>query len=283
MCVSKSNTNDVDDLQIAHLGYLGPQSFINALEEWVEIRRWCLFTLMCALVQLEGGVDAVLEGAAPDTMPTSQKAIVLHVVAAKPADGNPAFAFRLSHASIAHKDSEAVLRDNWTEIEDNAKFLSAPVKILTHALGSNKRGRLAIPAGILPAVYVVRGTNVVNRQAFTLYHLPLRHVGGSLKDVPDARTRAACEELVEIVKDLLDKPVVCMQADDLQRPEPDWGIYELTGGKTKKWKWRELPADGKSWRTWERLTDEMWPGRTSRLTPREVLTLFDFGHLLGLR
>ncbi|KAM5543183.1 hypothetical protein V8D89_003057 [Ganoderma adspersum] len=282
MCASKSNTDP--NLQIAHLGYLGPQSFINALEEWVEIRRWCLYTLMCALVQLEGGVDAVLEGGAPDAMPTSQKALVLHVAPAEPAGGNPAFAFRLSHASIAHKDSEGVLRDNWTDIEDNAKFTSMPVKILTQALGSNERGvRLATPAGILPAVYVVHGTNVVNRQAFTLYHLPLRYVDGNLKDVADGRTRAACEELVEMVKDLLDKPVVCREAEDLRRPEPDWGIYERTGTRTKKWKWRYLPANGKSWRMWERLTDELFPGRTSRLTPRQVLTLFDFGRLLGLR
>ncbi|KAI1791287.1 hypothetical protein LXA43DRAFT_434698 [Ganoderma leucocontextum] len=283
-CSSEPNVDL--NLQASHLGYPSSLSLLNALDEWIDTRRWCLYTLMCALVQLEGGVDAVLaDSSGIHPARTSQKALILHVVPAHCTehDGNPALSFRLGHASIAHKDSEGFLRANWGAIEENAKLASTPFFFLANLLGSEKRDDVAAPVGILPVVYIVHGTDIVNRQAFTLYHLPLRYVDGNLKDVADGRTRAACQELVEIMKDALSKPFVYMRAENLQRPEPDWGIYERTGTQMKKWRWRQLPADRKSWRMWDRLTDELLPGRTSCLTPRQVLTLFDFGQLTGAR
>ena len=85
------------------------------------------------------------------------------------------------------------------------------------------------------------------------------------------------------MQDLIHKPIVCMRADDVKRPEPEWGVWVCTGVQKKKWGWRELPVNEKSWMIWERLTDEMWPGRTSGLAPRQLVTLFDFGQLLGLK
>ena len=280
-CAAQSNANRND--QANHLGYVSSLSLINVLDEWIEIRRWCLFTLACALVQLAGGVDAVLEGAPASPLLAAQKALILHIVPEPRTahGGNPALAFRLANASIVDRKSDDFLRANWEDIEVKARFASVPVMVLTGAYDSDT---LAAPAGILPAVYMVHGTDIYNPQAFTLFHLPLRHVGGTLKDPPDERTRAACEELVAIVKDIIHKPLVYMRADDWNQPEPDWGVYRLTGTQKKKgWECTELPADEKSWMMWERLVDEMWPGRTSGLTPCEVLTLFDYGELLVLR
>ena len=280
-CTSQSNADR--NVQANHLGYVSSLSLIIALDEWIEIRRWCLYTLMCALVQLEGGVDAMLEGSVSHgTVPISQKALIFHVIPAHHADhdGNPALAFQLARVSVVARDSDDYLRANWEDVKNKAKAAGTSANMLFRALGADK---LAPPVGILPAVFMVDGTDIVYIHGFTLYHLPLRHLVGNLKDAPDARTRAACEELVAIAKDLLDKTLLFWQADDLLQPEPYWGIYERTGARKKQWKGVQLAIDQNSWRLWEEQTDERWPGRTSGLTSRQVLMLFDFTRVVGMR
>ncbi|KAI1782462.1 hypothetical protein LXA43DRAFT_453751 [Ganoderma leucocontextum] len=270
VCTPEPDTNF--ELQAADLGYHGFLSLHNALLEWVEIHRWCLYTLTCALVQLEGGVDAVI---------ASQKALVLTVVPAHRTehDDNPALAFRFISAVIADTDSNTSLCENWAAIKDGADTLAQLFTPgFTNYPNSEPPNELPTPVGNLPVIYLVDRTNVVSCQGFTLFHLPLRHVDG--KDVADGRARAACEDLVQIIKGILYSDLVHRRAEDPRRPEPEVGIYERTGRRKKTWKWRVLAGNPDRWGMWESLAAVMLPGGlSSGLTPRQVLTLFDYERL----
>ncbi|KAI1783167.1 hypothetical protein LXA43DRAFT_1134335 [Ganoderma leucocontextum] len=223
VCTTEPNANF--ELQATDLGYPSPLALSNALDEWIEIQRWCLYTLTCALVQLEGGVDAVL---------AAQKGLVLHVVPAHRSehDGSPAMAFRFGHAVIADKDSDGFLRENWKDICATVEHAHVSSALAFLAAGERNE-RLATPLGSFPVVYFVYRTNLASCHTFTLFHLPLRHVAGNSKDedaAADGRTRAACEELVHVMKELLCSKIVYRRAENPRRgPEPDWGIYERTG------------------------------------------------------
>ena len=98
--------------------------------------------------------------------------------------------------------------------------------------------RLAPPVGSFPVVFFVSRTNVANCHTFALFHFPLRHVNGNLKDPACGHVRAACEELVHIMEALLSDELVYRRADDPRRPEPEWGFYERVGRRRRKWQWR---------------------------------------------
>ncbi|KAI1782264.1 hypothetical protein LXA43DRAFT_1148444 [Ganoderma leucocontextum] len=244
LCTSEPNPNF--ELQASDLGYPSPLSLFNALIEWIELRRWCLYTLACALVRLEGGVEAVL---------AAQKVLLVQVVPAHRTehDSNPAMAFQFDRAAIVENDGSDFLRENWASIRPNVEFarLSSAFAFLDPA----RRDRLSAPVGSLPVVYVVHRTNIISGQAFPLLRLPLRHVDN--QDVADGRTRAALEDLVRIMKAALCHVIVHRRAENPQQQEPDWGIFERTGRRRKTWKWTLLSPDQETWRRREKLLDQM--------------------------
>ncbi|KAI1782823.1 hypothetical protein LXA43DRAFT_1068247 [Ganoderma leucocontextum] len=272
-CTSKPNTNF--ELQESDLGYPSPLSFFHALSEWMELRRWCLSTLTCALVQLEGGVDAVL---------ATQKVLVFHIVPFHRTehDGDPAMAFRFDHAVFIHGDSDDFLHEKMAEIRANipaaTNLSSTPFPDPLAFLDPERKDRLASPVGSLPILYVVCRTSMVSGQVFTLFRLPLRHVDS--EDPADERTRAALEDLATMMMAALCLQILYRHAENPQQLEPDWGHFERTGRRGKTWKWTPLPASEEMWRRREKVLDQMTrPGSTSDLTPRQLLTLFDYGHL----
>ena len=270
MCRAEPDTSF--ELQAADLGYPSPLSLSAALDEWIEIRRWCLFTLTCALIMLEGGVDAVLA--------SQLKAPMLTVVPAHLSEhyGNPALAFRFGHAVIVDKDADDSLRESWDEIRTSVN-LSIITSDLAFLDTERRNQRLAPPVGSFPVVFFVSRTNVANCHTFAPFHLPLRHVNGNLKDPACGHVRAACEELVHIMEALLSDELVYRRANDPRRPEPEWGFYERVGRRRRKWQWRRIPQCQDSWRLWEKLTEDFLRDHASGLTPRQVLTLFDYGRL----
>ena len=260
---------------MSDLGYPSTVSHFNKLLEWIELHHWCLFTLTCALVQLEGGVDAVVG---------TNKVLVVYVNPAHRTahGGNPAMAFQLAQAALIERDKEDFLRENWAYIRANADLcgFSAAIALLDPgALLPERSDEVASPVGTLPVVYVVRRTNMVSGQAFPLFSLPLRHRAS--EDVADARTRAAFEDLAKMMKGLLcDSDIVLRRAENPGEPQPDWGFLERTGKRGKTWKWRGIPADDQEERRkQERVLRRLMTGSTSGLTPFQVLTLFDYGRM----
>ncbi|PIL30605.1 hypothetical protein GSI_07306 [Ganoderma sinense ZZ0214-1] len=271
MCLHEPKANV--ELQASDLGYPSNLSLSVALNDWIEIQRWSLYTLICALVMLDGGVDAVL---------ASQKAVVLYVIPThrNEHDGNPGKAFRIGQAVLKDKDGDAFLRKHWTDVWAIKNLCSTNSALAFLHVKQHGDDLFPTPIGSIPVVYYVHRTDMASCDAFTLFHLPLLHVDGNMKDAPvDARALAACEELVYIVKGFLcGGKVVYRHADQPGRVEPVWGIYERTGRRMKKWKWRQLPVhrESEGWRSWERRADEIWPGRASGLTPRQLVTLLDY-------
>ncbi len=273
MCIGKpivSAELDADDL-----GYPSNLSLFNALLEWIEIRRWCLLTLSCALVQLGGGVDAVLG---------TRKVLLLDVVPVHHSehDGSPAMAFQLGQAALVDRDRDDFLRANWACIQDNIGLcgLSTTLALLglLALLPAEPRGALATLLGSVPDVFVVHGTNMVSSQVFTLFRLPLRHVA-SEDPTANAHTRAALEDLVKIMQGVLCTRMVFRRPEDPNQLQPDWGIFERTGRRGKMWKWKHIPADEETWRGRAKALEELRPGSTSGLTTLQVLTLFDYRRL----
>ena len=274
MCISKPGPGV--ELQPSDIGYPSALSLQNALREWIEIRRWSLYTLTCALVQLAGGPEAVLA--------SQETALVLHVIPRHHSDGehsgNPAMAFRFGRAAITDKSSDDYVRANWTSVQENVKLVHDTSTVNFTLLSDTKWGttgcyELTSPAvGTLPVVYVVHRTGVVHCHAFALFHRPLRHVQS--QDVADARTRAALEELVRMMEEAISSILVYREPLGALQLEPDGWICEAAPGKRRKtWKWRRLPADEEMRRMREELLDRIVPGRTSGLTALQVLTLFD--------
>lgn len=188
-----------------------------ALGEWVEIQRWSLFTLTCALVQLEGGPDAALE--------PQEKVLLLHVIARNHAkhDGNPAMVFRLGHAVITDKSSNESIRENWAEVQKNVDIVNCNSEF-AFLTSSRTRSWMAAPIGMLPVVYVIHGVGAVRYHAFTLYSLRIRHVKS--QDLTDERTRAVLADLVRIMKEVLCNIVMYHRPEDPCQREPDWWICE---------------------------------------------------------
>ncbi|KAM5542666.1 hypothetical protein V8D89_003627 [Ganoderma adspersum] len=273
MCISKPDP-DVE-LQPSDLGYPSALSLQNALREWIEIQRWSLYTLTCALVQLAGGPEAVLA--------SQETALVLHVIprhhSAGEHGGNPAMAFRFGRASITGKSSDDDVRANWADIQENIKLVHDTSTVNFTLLSETKSGatgcyELMAPAvGTLPVVYVVHRMGVVRCHAFALFHRPLCHVQS--QDVANARTRAALEELVRMMEEALSSVIVYRESLCPLQLEPDGWICEAVGKRRKTWTWRRLPADEEMRRKREELLDRIVPGRTSGLTAPQVLTLFN--------
>ena len=269
VCTIKSSADS--ELQASDFGYPSLLSHFNALHDWIELRRWCLFTLACALVQLEGGVDAVL---------ATQKILVVNLIPAHrdAHDGNPAMAFRLDAAALVDRacDDSDFLRENWAYIQANADLWG---RASANALLDPERScESPTPVGSLPIVYIVRRTNMVSGHAFAPFRLPLRHVAS--ENPADARTRAALEDLVRLMKGVLCMPFVFRRAENPRELQPDWGFLERMGRRRKTWKWKDFPAgDEELWRTRERLLHMLMPGSTSELTPLQVLTLFNYGRM----
>ena len=270
MCVSESDACANSEILPSELGYASPLALQEALGEWVEIQRWSLYTLTCALVQLAGGASAVLE--------TQVKALLLHVVA-RPRDehdGNPSMAFRFGHAVITDKASVPGIRDNWAEIQKNVDIVETSTAE-TFLVSGRTRDPLAAPIGTFPVVYVVHRVGTVRYHAFTLFHLPFRYVES--QDISDERTRAALEDLVRMMKEALCSILVYRRPEDPCQADPDWWICEPDGRRRKKWRWKLFPWTEEKRRAREELLEKIVPGRTSSLTARQALTLLDYRHV----
>ncbi|KAM5540750.1 hypothetical protein V8D89_005583 [Ganoderma adspersum] len=267
MCTIKSSTDS--ELQASYFSYPSLLSHFNTLHDWIELRRWSLFTLTCALIQLEGSIDAVLG---------AQKVLVVNLIPAHrdAHDGNLARAFRLDAAALVDRDSSNFLRENWAYIQANTDLWG---RTSANALLNQERSdAFTAPVGSLPVVYIARRTSMVSSHAFTLFRLPLRHVMS--EDAADTCTWAALEDLVRLMNGVLYTPFVFHRAENPHEPQPDWGFLECTGRRGKTWKWRGVPADDQEqWRMWEKLLCLLMPGSTSDLTPLQVLTLFDYEHM----
>ena len=274
MCLSKPDA-DVE-LQPSDLGYPSSLSIRYALGEWIEIQRWSLYTLTCTLVQLEGGPDVVLA--------SQEKALLVHVIPRHRNEhgGNPATAFRFGSAAIADKSSNDDVGANWEGIRDTVCLVhgASTLAILRTDPDPDRNGtrdELTAPVGTFPVMFVVHGVGVVRHHAFTLFRHPLRHVKS--QDAADACTRAALEDLVRMIRVILSGVLVYRSALDPRQPEPDLWICEPAGKRKKTWKWKPFPVDEAIWRKREELLEVIVPGRTSDLTARQVLTLFDYGQI----
>ncbi|KAM5542695.1 hypothetical protein V8D89_003656 [Ganoderma adspersum] len=253
---------------MSDLSYPSSVSHFNTLLEWVKLCRWCLFTLACALVQLEGGVDAVLG---------RQKVLVVYINPAHHTahGGNPAAAFQLAQAALVERDKEDFLRKHWMYLQANADLcgFSAAIALRCHRPPRPRAERRVHGPRREPP-----GRVHLSGHAFALFRLPLRHVAS--EDAADARTRAALEDLVRLMKRVFYMPFVFHRAEDPREPQPDLGFLEHTGRWGKTWRWKDFPAgDEELRRMREKLLYLLMLGGMSDLTPLQVLMLFDYGRM----
>ena len=138
-------------------------------------------------------------------------------------EGNPAHVFRSPYRhSIIRRDGHPDLQDFWSKIEAHCDSIARQLQ----AQGVFEE---TIFGGLLPAVYIVHGTDICVFQTHAVLRLPILHV----KDGPrDERTRAAFQELQEMLRGSISQGTVYRRATSVARPEPYLGF---------------LFRDGKAW------------------------------------
>ena len=235
------------------LGYGTPIALATAPGEWLRIHTWSLNTIVDATVYLEGGIDAVLSSGSPVF------SMVVTAGNATANEGNPAHAFDTYHCKMIRKDDHVNLQSFWSKIEAHCDSVAKQL----HVQGAFNE---PIFGGLLPAVYVIHGTDICVFQTHAVLRLPIRHV----KDDPrDEHTRATFRELQELLRVVISQGTVFRCATTAAQPEPNLGYLFRDG---KAWNWRCM--DPQVWDQFDKIFGEMTKFNTD-IAPRALVSLFD--------
>lgn len=216
-------------------GHGAPINLFQSFNDWVkETHDYTFMTLMCATVQLRGGIDANF----------ASPRVVVFKLTQVDEPKTPAGAFRLSPEVPLILNREDLDRDNWEDLDAACQRQAEGFRT-----GPNPH---PCYIGSLPAMIWVQSTSIAAFQPFPIYRLRIQGTGPI-----NPLTSVVFEQVVTLCITMLNAGFV------LRGPEGLCGLRELLPEvgvlvkRKKKWEWRK--QEGWAWNRAVHLPSGMEP------------------------